>query len=143
MASEPAGAEALKVLAGADALATVASASVAAMATCPAAISPMTSSAVRRPAIIAPASTTRERGLAERRDGHPGEGPLASPSGRPEGGVGAALGPGLAGSPLPGEGGRRHRRVIDHCVSTRRGRRSRSTVARQARIRRPPSCRSR
>ena len=58
MASDPAGADVPKLLAGVLTLARVTPDSVAASASWPTAISPMTSRATRRPAIITPASTT-------------------------------------------------------------------------------------
>ena len=58
MASDPAGADAPKLLAGVLTFARVTPDSAAARASCPTASRPMTSSATRRPAIITPASTT-------------------------------------------------------------------------------------
>ena len=58
IASDPAGADAPKLLAGVLTLASVSPDSDAASASWPTATSPMTSRATRRPAIISPDSTT-------------------------------------------------------------------------------------
>jgi hypothetical protein len=66
LASAPAGAEAPKLLAGIGRWARVTPPRTAAMTIWPAASAPVTSSAVRRPAIITPASAT---GMAISRTG--------------------------------------------------------------------------